>query len=188
MSAPHLQLVELLKSKGYEPEPEQVEALSDTPRRWWKAIDEMTRGYQVDIAQVLGRQFDGIPGDNMIVLRDIEFVSLCEHHLMPFTGTACVAYIPNSDRVVGLSKLARLVEAHACRLQVQERMTHDIAHDLMIHLEATGAACIIRGKHSCMSCRGVRKEAEMVTSCLCGVFRTDLAARTEFLNLSKATA
>lgn len=186
MSVPALQLLPLLISKGYEPPQEQVDALIDTPRRWWKAIDEMTRGYQVDVAEILGKQFDGIPGDSMVVLRDIEFVSLCEHHLMPFTGTACVAYIPKGDRVVGLSKLARLVEAHACRLQVQERMTHNIANDLMAHLQASGAACIIRGKHSCMSCRGVRKEAEMVTSCLCGVFRTDLAARTEFLNLSKA--
>jgi GTP cyclohydrolase I len=144
----------------------------------------MLRGYQVDIASMLQVQFDGIPTDQMIVLRDVQFVSVCEHHLLPFVGKADVAYIPQQERVVGLSKLARLVDAHSQRLQVQERMTHNIANDLFIHLGARGAACKVTASHTCMSCRGVRKPgAAMVTSALLGMFKT-ATVRAEFFALT----
>lgn len=186
MNHPHMDLLAITtgEKRHYLPDNDQLESIKDTPRRWWKAINEMTRGYEADIPAILSKQFDGIPGDSMVVLRGVEFVSLCEHHLMPFTGKATVAYIPTGHRVVGLSKLARLIEAHACRLQVQERMTFDIANDLMRYLRAQGAACVVTGSHTCMSCRGVRKEAEMVTSSLLGMFKTDAALRAEFINIA----
>lgn len=165
--------------------PGQAKAIQDTPRRWWKAVREMTEGYRVDIRALLSTQFDDVPHGDLIVLREVPFVSLCEHHLMPFSGHATVGYIPNPDRgVVGLSKLARLVEAHARRLQVQERLTHDVAVDLLGYTEAQGAGCVVTAQHSCMSCRGVRKTADMVTSSLHGVFR-DGTVRHEFLALTQ---
>lgn len=174
---------QLLHAKGYTPNAGQREALLSTPRRWQKAIVEMVRGYDVDIDAVLGVQFDDVASDELIVLRDVPFVSVCEHHLMPFTGTASVAYLPGGNRVVGLSKLARLIEAHACRFQVQERMTHDIATDLHTKLGARGAACIVTGQHTCMTCRGIRKHGAMVTSALLGLCRTDASMRSEVLTL-----
>lgn len=164
----------------------QLRALWDTPRRFWRAIEEMTTGYAVDVAQLLAVQFDDVPCDEMIVLRGIPFASLCEHHLMPFTGEATVGYLPHPPkRVVGLSKLARLVDAHAKRLQVQERLTTDVVADLMTHVKPLGAGCVVRATHACLSCRGARKAgAEMVTSSLQGVFRDD-TVRAEFLALAK---
>lgn len=178
-------LREVLRVNGHVPQGAQLLALHDTPRRWWKAIEEMTSGYRVDAAQLLAVQFDEIPSDEMVVLLGVPFTSLCEHHLMPFVGTATVGYLPAAKRVVGLSKLARLVEAHARRLQVQERMTADIVADLMAHLRPLGAGCVVRAAHSCMACRGIRKQgAEMVTSSLQGVFR-DATVRAEFLALAR---
>jgi GTP cyclohydrolase IA len=172
-----------LRANGRTPDLGQQKAVNGTPARWWKAIEEMTEGYNVDVAQILSVTFDDVQSDQMVLLRDVPFVSLCEHHLFPFSGTATVAYLPQNDRVVGLSKLARLVEAHARRLQVQERMTYEIASDLATHVSPHTAA-IVTGRHACMSCRGVRKDAEMRTSALFGAFRNDRQARDEFFRLA----
>lgn len=161
----------------------QAAALAQTPERWLKAIHEMTSGYEADITQILGVQFDDVPTTEMVIVKRVPFTSLCEHHLFPFTGHATVAYIPAASKVVGLSKLARLVEAHAMRFQVQERMTSDIVDDLMSHLRPQGAAALIEGRHACMSCRGVRKNASMVTSALRGCFKHAIV-RQEFLQLA----
>lgn len=157
--------------------------LVDTPGRVIRAMREMTQGQKQDPAEILSRTFDE-QCDEMIVLRGIRFTSLCEHHLLPFDGIANVGYLPG--KVVGLSKLARLVECFARRLQMQERLTKQIVEALAEHLQAKGAGCIIRAKHACMGCRGVRKpDAEMVTSCLLGAFREDDKARAEFMALCR---
>lgn len=159
------------------------EGVADTPKRVLKAYREMTEGYGADIGAILGTTFDAGDSNEMIVVKHIEFVSLCEHHLLPFTGTATVAYLPRA-RVVGLSKIARLVDAYARRLQIQERLTTQITTALDQHLETFGSASLIRATHVCMGCRGVRKpSAEMITSSLTGKFRT-ATARAEFLSLA----
>ena len=159
----------------------------DTPKRVVKAMQEMTSGYEVKIDKLLAVGFDGDKYDAIIALRDIAFVSMCEHHMLPFIGTAGVAYIPQADadgkyRVVGISKLARLVDAYARRLQLQERMTTQISDALETHLKPRGVAVIVEAHHSCMSCRGVRKSGStMATSVLTGLFKKDIAARAEVL-------
>jgi GTP cyclohydrolase I len=159
------------------------EGLQATPRRVCGALAEMTAGAGVDIAALLGATFGDVAYDEMIVVQDIEFVSLCEHHLLPFTGTATVGYVPR-DRVVGISKLARLVDAFARRLQIQERMTSDIAGAIAEHLDPLGVGVVVRAEHSCMACRGVRKRAPLITSAMLGVFRDVGEARAEFLALT----
>ena len=159
------------------------EGLQDTPMRVLKALKEMTRGYHDDPALILSRTFNE-ECDEMIVVSGISFTSLCEHHMLPFTGTADVGYIPG--KVVGLSKLARLVDCFAHRLQIQERMTAQIANAISQHLEPRGVAVVIKGTHACMSCRGVRKSgATMVTSAMHGIFKNNASARSEFLELCK---
>jgi GTP cyclohydrolase IA len=159
------------------------DGLEETPTRFLKAMVEMTDGYDVDIELLLSKTFDAGDSNEMIVVRNIEFVSLCEHHLLPFLGTATVAYLP-ADRVVGLSKIARLVDAFAHRLQIQERLTTQITSALDDNLKTLGSAVIIKAKHSCMGCRGVKKpNAEMITSSLTGGFR-EIDTRTEFLALA----
>jgi GTP cyclohydrolase I len=165
---------------------EEVErdGLAETPMRFLKAMKELTRGYQQDPAEILARVFDE-KFDEMIVVRGIEFNSLCEHHLLPFIGTAQVGYIPNGS-IVGLSKLARLVDCFANRLQVQERLTTQIADAIETHLEARGVGVVIRARHLCMGCRGVKKPAaEMVTAVMRGAMKNDPKAREEFLNYGK---
>lgn len=162
------------------------EGLADTPRRVVDALVEMTEGRHIDPATILAVAFDpGYPADEMVLIRGVEFVSVCEHHLMPFTGTADVAYIPGPDhRVVGLSKLARLVDAYARRLQLQERMTRQIV-DALVGNVAPSAACVVRATHGCMASRGIRRPgATMVTSALAGDFRDDPATRAEFMSLT----
>jgi GTP cyclohydrolase I len=157
------------------------EGLRDTPRRVLEAFKELTAGYHVDPAALLKAQFERDGYDQVVTVRGIDFTSLCEHHLLPFTGTAAVGYLP-AERVVGLSKLARLVQAYASRLQLQERLTQQIATALQEHLQPQGVAVVLRARHACMGCRGIRKPgAEMVTSALLGVFRTENAARAEVL-------
>lgn len=157
------------------------DGLLDTPKRVTKAYREMTEGYREDPAKILGVTFD-VDYDQMVTLKDIPFVSLCEHHMLPFEGTASVAYIPKG-RVVGLSKLARVVDTFAKRLQVQERLTQEIANAINTHVEAQGVGVIIKSRHTCMCYRGIKKNGVMVTSVTLGLMRTDLAARTEFLSL-----
>jgi GTP cyclohydrolase I len=180
--APTDAVTRLLEYIGEDP---RRDGLLDTPQRVVKALREMTEGYHLDAGTILERTFDE-HCDDMIVVRQVPFTSLCEHHLLPFTGTATVGYIPaESGGVVGLSKLARLVEMHARRLQVQERMTAAIAADIEEHLGAFGVGVVVRAYHSCMAVRGVRKSAEMVTSTMLGAMRQDARARAEFLDLSR---
>lgn len=124
----------------------------------------------------------------MVLLRRVDFISMCEHHFLPFEGTASVAYIPlnKNSRVVGISKLARVVDAFACRLQIQERLTVQIANCVEKALHPAGVGVVIKAAHSCLRCRGVKKaNTEMITSCLRGVFKNDAATRAEFFNLIK---
>ena len=130
------------------------EGLQKTPERVINSFDEIYAGYGMDAEEVLSSTFNGEGYDGIVLLRDIEFHSTCEHHLQPFKGRAHVAYIP-TDRIVGISKLARIVELHARRLQNQERITKGVADDLETHLKPLGAAVIIEAAHGCMQCRGV---------------------------------
>lgn len=158
-----------------------VEVPDETPVRMAKALAEMLSGYADDPASIL-KTF-GAPEDPGVVgVRDLPFASLCEHHVLPFTGTASIAYLP-SDRIVGLSKLPRLLRAVTRRLQVQERIGQVVADALMLNVGARGAMVVVRGRHSCMSCRGIESTGEMVTSCVRGVFRDDASARAEALAL-----
>ena len=170
----------LLRYMGENPE---RDGLLETPDRVCRAMLEMTKGYSENPTDVLSTTFEG-HSDEMILLKDIEFTSLCEHHMLPFTGKAHVAYVPSFGRIVGLSKLARIVDVFAQRLQVQERLTEQIAEAIMTHLKPGGVGVVIEGSHSCMCVRGVRKNgASMLTSSFCGVFRDNPATRAEFHSL-----
>lgn len=159
------------------------EGLEETPARVLRALKEMTQGSWEDPKEILSKQFDS-EHDELVILRAIPFTSLCEHHVLPFTGTASVAYIPKPGKVVGLSKLGRLVQCFTKRLQIQERMTNQIADALVENLQPLGAACIIRAAHSCMSCRGAKLTGtEFITSAIRGVFRDDPSARAELMAL-----
>ena len=162
------------------------EGLRDTPARILKSWSEVFAGYGHDPARILSTTFDEGEGyQEMVLLRNIPFHSTCEHHWLPFEGIAHVAYLP-SQRVVGLSKLARLVDCFARRLQIQERMTRQISRSLMAHVAARGAAVLIEAHHGCMSCRGIRKVgASMLTSSYEGEFQRP-ERRAEFLALVKA--
>jgi GTP cyclohydrolase I len=166
-----------------------IPALRATPERVAKAWGELLSGYgqcAEDVAQTTdGEHFDGGGYDQAIVLRDVSFISICEHHLLPFRGTACVSYIPgDTGRVLGVSKLARLVDLHARRLQMQERLTRDVANDLLRVSGAKAVAVVVEAQHLCMVARGVRKETTtMVTSEMLGVYRDNATARAEVLAL-----
>lgn len=165
-----------------DPKPRR-EGLKDTPKRVVKSWKELYGGYAKDPAEILSTVFEEGTCDEMVVLKDIEFSSTCEHHLLPFIGKAHVGYVPNG-KVVGLSKLARLVDCFAKRLQIQEQMTEQVAGAIETHLAPRGVAVVIEAHHQCMSCRGVgKKGTTMVTSSLRGVFRDDRAARAEFFAL-----
>ena len=174
---------EVLRSIGENPD---RDGLRDTPKRYIKALKEMTAGYRMLPEKILERVF-AEDCDQVIVLKGIRFTSMCEHHLLPFVGVADVAYLPRGGAgVVGLSKLARLVECFARRLQIQERMTSQIADALVEHLDPRGVAVIVKAKHSCMSCRGVlQPDSEMITSSMLGMFRDNPEARAELLLLLK---
>lgn len=169
----------LLRWAGDNPE---REGLIDTPTRVAKAYKEWFSGYDAKPEQYLKRTFEEVEGyDEMVILRDIEFESHCEHHMAPIIGVAHVGYIPNG-RVVGISKLARVVEAYAKRLQVQEKMTAQIARCIHDVLQPKGVGVVIVAKHECMTTRGVHKTGvSMVTSKLLGSFRDDASTRAEFL-------
>ncbi len=171
----------LLKWAGDDP---TREGLLDTPARVAKAYKQWFRGYEEDPRELLKRTFEEVAGyDEMVVLRDIRFESYCEHHMAPIIGVAHVGYIP-TDRVVGISKLARVVDAFAKRLQVQEKMNAQIANTLYEVLKPQGVAVVMEGEHHCMSTRGVHKPGvSMVTSSMLGEFRDNLATRKEFLTI-----
>lgn len=160
------------------------EGLVDTPRRVAESLRFLTEGYGMDPAEIVGTaQFQEAAYDDMVTVRGIGFYSLCEHHLLPFFGTAHVGYIPNG-RVVGLSKVPRIVDAFAHRLQLQERLTHQIADALQEVLEPRGVAVVIEARHLCMEMRGVEKQdSETVTSCMLGAFRDDPRTRQEFMEI-----
>lgn len=171
----------LLRWAGDDP---ARDGLIETPKRVVKAFQEYFRGYQDDPEAILQKTFEETEGyDEMIVLRGIRFESHCEHHLAPIIGRAWVGYIPNG-RVVGISKLARVVEVYAKRLQIQEKMTAQIANTLQEVLDPLGVAVVIEAAHQCMTTRGVHKPGvAMVTSRMLGLFRTNPSTRREFLSL-----
>ena len=168
--------------QSMDPEPER-EGLRDTPKRVEKAFQFYTAGYDQSPEQVIGGGLFEAETDEMVLVKNIELYSLCEHHLAPFFGKAHVAYIP-SDKIVGLSKVARVVEIYARRLQVQERLTIQIAQAFEDVLKPRGVGVIIEAAHLCMMMRGVAKQnSSTVTSCLLGLFRKDERTRAEFLRL-----
>ena len=170
----------LLEIIGEDP---NREGLIDTPKRAAAAMRYLTRGYEMDIDKVLNNALFEADSDEMIIVKDIELYSMCEHHLLPFIGRAHVAYMPRKH-IVGLSKVARIVEVFARRLQVQERLTRQIADTLMTKIDAAGVAVVIEAKHLCMMMRGVEKQnSVMTTSCLLGAFRNNPSTRSEFLEL-----
>ena len=159
------------------------EGLQETPKRVVESWSEIFAGYGMDASDLLQATFNAEGYDGIVLLRDIEFTSTCEHHLQPFRGRAHIAYIP-VQRIVGISKLARILELHARRLQNQERITKGIADDLERELEPLGAAVIVEASHGCMQCRGVAKQqAVMTTSAMRGVFFDRPEARTELMQL-----
>lgn len=169
----------LLRWAGEDP---NREGLLDTPKRVVKAYQDWFSGYSIDPDDYLNRTFEEVGGyDNMIVLRDISFESHCEHHMAPIIGKAHVGYLPNG-RVVGISKLARVVEAFARRFQVQEKMTAQIAECIQRSLQPLGVAVVVEAAHECMTTRGIHKRGvSMVTSSMLGSFRDDARTRDEFL-------
>lgn len=171
----------LLRWAGDDP---AREGLLDTPQRVARAYRDWFSGYDTDPAEYLRRTFEEVAGyDELIVLRDIEFESHCEHHMAPIIGRAHVGYLP-ADRVVGISKLARVVEAYARRFQVQEKLTAQIAHTIQDVLAPRGVGVVIEAAHQCMTTRGVHKTGvSMVTSQMLGSFREDARTRTEFMKI-----
>ena len=176
-------LCEILRRLGEDP---TREGLRGTPERIVRSWEEIYAGYRQRSEEILVTQFQAERYDEMVLLRDIEFYSTREHHMLPFHGKAHIAYLPD-DKILGLSKLARLLDMYARRPQVQERLTQQVATELHKILKPRGVAVMIEAKHQCMCCRGVGKqEATMVTSCLLGLFKENLASRTEFLALVRA--
>jgi GTP cyclohydrolase I len=160
--------------------------LARTPHRVARSMAWLTRGYEVDLKDAVGQGMFTDEHDNMIMVRDIELYSLCEHHLLPFFGKAHIAYIPNG-RILGLSKLPRIVDMFARRLQVQERLTSEIAEAVEEVVRPSGVGVVIEASHLCMMMRGVEKQNSMtITSALLGSFRDDAKTRDEFLRLAHA--
>ena len=162
------------------------QGLVDTPKRMEKMYKELTRGYDQSPEQLINKAMFDVDYDEMVVVTHIDFHSLCEHHLLPFFGVAHVGYLPRG-KVVGLSKIPRIVDMYARRLQVQERMTTQIANVLQDQLHPGGVGVVVEGYHMCMSMRGVEKaKAKMITSTLLGSFREDPSTRSEFLELIRS--
>lgn len=176
-------VLEILRAVGEDPE---REGLINTPERVSRMYAELLSGYTTDPEKIINRALFNINYDEMVLVRDIEFSSLCEHHMLPFLGRAHVAYIPKG-KVIGLSKIPRIVDMYARRLQVQERMTRQIADLLQTTLEPQGVAVVVEAVHLCSMMRGVKKhDARMTTSAMHGAFRANLATRQEFLdNISR---
>ena len=172
----------LLAELGEDP---TREGLQDTPKRVEQAFRFLTSGYDADVDQVLNNALFTVDYSEMVIVKDVDFYSLCEHHLLPFFGKCHVAYIP-SDRVIGLSKIPRLIDVFARRLQVQERLTNQIAETIQNKIAPLGVAVVMEATHLCMSMRGVEKQNSLaVTSAMIGAFRTNARTRMEFLELIK---
>jgi GTP cyclohydrolase I len=158
------------------------EGLERTPERVARMYDELLAGYRVDPYKLINEALFDVDYEEMVIVRDIEFYSLCEHHLLPFLGRAHVAYLPKG-KVIGLSKIPRIVDLFARRLQVQERMTRQIADFIEAAIEPFGTAVVVEGLHLCSKIRGVKKaNAKMVTSAMCGTFKTNEVTRQEFMD------
>jgi GTP cyclohydrolase I len=169
-------LVELGEDPGRE-------GLTDTPERVSKALKFLTRGYEEDVESVLNEALFTVEYDELVIVKDIEVYSLCEHHLLPFFGKCHVGYLPR-DRVIGLSKIPRIVDVLARRLQVQERLTQQVAETIRGAIDPRGVAVVIQAQHLCMMMRGVQKQnSSMITSSMLGKFREDQRSRMEFLDL-----
>lgn len=180
LSAIYYRVLELI---GEDP---TREGLVRTPSRVAKAMNFLTNGYNMNAEEILKSAMFKEEYKQMVIVKDIDLYSMCEHHMLPFYGKAHVAYIPN-DRIIGISKLARLVDMYARRLQIQERIGQQVTDALMLHLNAKGAACIIEATHMCMRMRGVAKqESIMSTSSLQGAFFTSAGARIELMGLIKS--
>jgi GTP cyclohydrolase IA len=176
---------QILVRLGEDPE---REGLQRTPERVVKMYEELTEGYHVDPLKLINEAIFHVDYDEMVVVQDIDYASLCEHHMLPFLGHAHVAYIPRG-KVIGLSKIPRIVEMYAKRLQVQERMTTQIADFLMEHLEPFGVGVVVEGRHMCSMIRGVKKpNSTMVTSAMRGGFKSDPRTRNEFVSLLRTRA
>jgi GTP cyclohydrolase I len=161
----------------------QRPGLTDTPRRAAKAMDFLMRGYRQNIDEVINDALFPSDSDEMVIVKNIELYSMCEHHMLPFIGKCHVAYIPRG-KVIGLSKIARIVDIFARRLQIQENLTKEIAETIVSKTGATGAGVIIEAQHMCMMMRGVEKQNSiMTTSCMLGAFRNSQSTRNEFLSL-----
>ncbi len=172
---------EILIEIGEDPE---REGLKGTPSRVAEAYRYLTSGYHVDPHKLINNAIFHAGIDNMVIVRDIDFYSLCEHHLLPIFGRCHVGYIPKKGEVIGLSKMARIVDMYARRLQLQERMTEQIAHAIMDHIHPEGVGVVVEAQHLCMTMRGVEKQnALMTTSSLLGSFHNSVATRNEFLTL-----
>ena len=171
---------QLLVELGEDPE---REGLKKTPERVAKAMTFLTRGYRQKLKAVVNGAYFTSGTNHMVILKDIELYSLCEHHMLPFYGKCAIGYI-SKGKVLGVSKLARIVDMFARRLQIQERMTEEIANAIMDEAKAEGVGVVIKAKHLCMMMRGVEKQnSEMTTSAVLGSFRTDEKVRQEFLSL-----
>ena len=170
----------LLEQLGENPD---REGLIDTPARVAESLRYLTEGYASDPATIVSDALFALDGyDDMVVVKDIAFYSLCEHHLLPFFGRVHIGYVPDG-RVVGLSKLPRLVDAYSRRLQVQERMTREIAEAINTTVNPRGVGVVVEGRHLCLEMRGVQKQSsQTLTSCMLGVFRSDQRTRSEFLS------
>ena len=173
-------ITETLELLGEDP---KREGLLETPKRYAKAMEFLTSGYEKNVDQIVGKALFTEDSNEMVIVRDIELFSLCEHHLLPFSGKAHVAYIPNG-KIIGLSKIPRIIDVFSRRLQVQERLTRQISNELMRVLNPLGVAVIIEANHLCMMMRGVEKQnSYTITSSMLGVFRDDATTRKELLHL-----
>lgn len=173
---------ELIKSVG---EDVDRQGLKDTPKRAAEAFQYLTKGYTQDIDKVINGAIFQSDSDEMVVVKDIEMYSLCEHHLLPFFGKCHVGYIPKG-KILGLSKIARIVDFYARRLQIQENLTKQIAETIMKYTQCSGIGVVIEAQHLCMMMRGVEKQnSVMKTSCMLGSFRKEISIRAEFLSLIK---
>ncbi len=174
------QIKEILRAIGEDP---TREGLLDTPARFDKAFRYLTSGYGKNVDEILNDALFTVEYDEMVIVKDIDVYSLCEHHLMPFFGKAHVGYVPRG-KVIGLSKIPRMVDVFARRLQVQERLTQQIAETIQEVIDPKGVAVVLECQHLCVMMRGVEKQnAKMVTSSMLGYFRKDQRSRNEFLNL-----
>ena len=176
-------IARLLRELGEDP---SREGLAKTPQRVAESLRFLTSGYDANVGQVVRDAMFDVNCDEMVIVKDIEFYSLCEHHILPMTGKVHIGYLP-AGKVIGLSKIARAVDVYARRLQVQERMTNQIAESLMELLGARGVGVVVEAVHYCMVMRGVQKQnSKTVTSAMLGSFRDDPRTRTEFMELIKS--